>query len=130
MNVLLDTCAVIWAVSDPDALPEVVREALTARESVVGVSVITCAELACLQDRKRIAINEHWKTWFNRCLEVNSWRVFDINLRVIQEAYSLPDSFHSDPVDRVLVATARLHDLTLVTADVRIRNYPHVLSLW
>jgi PIN domain nuclease of toxin-antitoxin system len=120
----------IWAVSDPDALPEVVREALTARDTGVGVSVISCAELACLQDRKRIAINEHWKTWFNRCIEINRWRVWDINLRVIQEAYSLPDSFHPDPADRVLVATARLHDLTLVTADARIRNYPHVLSLW
>lgn len=44
-------------------------------------------------------------------------------------AYGLPGEFHRDPADRMLVATAVVHDLTLVTADERILAYPHALSL-
>ena len=39
------------------------------------------------------------------------------------EAYALPGEFHTDPADRILVASARLHGLRLVTADQRILSY-------
>ena len=130
MNVLLDTCAVIWAASEPEGLSKDARQALTARDTTVFVSPVTCAELCCLQERGRIALQGHWKTWFNRCLSDNDWQVLDMTLSVVQEAYSLPDAFHRDPVDRLLVGVARLHDLTLVTADQRLLDYPHVKTLW
>ncbi|MCE9613281.1 MAG: type II toxin-antitoxin system VapC family toxin [Lentisphaerae bacterium] len=130
MNVLLDTCTVIWSASEPDCLSEPARNVLRARDTAVYVSPISCAELCCLQDRKRIAIQGHWKTWFNRCLDDNQWRVLDITLAVLMEAYSLPETFHRDPADRILVGTARLHDLRVVTADRRILDYPHVKTLW
>ncbi len=130
MNVLLDTCAVIWAVSEPESLSQTARDVLGAGDTSVFVSPITCAELACLQERSRIAINGHWRTWFNRCLSANNWQVLDITVPVVQEAYSLPETFHRDPADRLLVGTARLHDLVLITADARILTYPHVKTLW
>ena len=130
MNVLLDTCAVIWAVSEPESLSQTARDVLGAGDTSVFVSPITCAELACLQERNRIAINGHWRTWFSRCLSANNWQVLDITLPVVQEAYSLPETFHRDPADRLLVGTARLHDLVLITADAHILTYPHVKTLW
>ena len=45
------------------------------------------------------------------------------------EAYALPGAFHKDPADRILVATAREHLLTLVTADERILAYDGVETL-
>jgi PIN domain nuclease of toxin-antitoxin system len=44
-------------------------------------------------------------------------------------AYALPGSFHKDPADRILVATAIHHGLTLVTADERILAYAQVMTL-
>jgi len=130
MRLLLDTCAVIWAVSEPDKLSEAASSALTAADAFVHVSPITCAELCCLQERGRILIEGHWRTWFNRCLSDNGWRVLDITLPVVQEAYSLPEAFHRDPVDRLLAGTARVHRLTVLTADRRLLDYPHVETLW
>jgi len=130
VNVLLDTCVVIWAASEPERLSDPARDLLTAADTLVSVSPITCMELACLQERKRIAIKGHWRTWFDRCLSVNHWQVCDITVPVVQEAYSLPEVFHRDPADRLLVGTARVHDLVLVTSDDRILNYPHVKTLW
>jgi PIN domain nuclease of toxin-antitoxin system len=130
MNILLDTCAFIWAVSAPDKLTSDAATALTEREALIYVSPISCAEIAFLAERGRIILEQHWKTWFNHFLRLNDWHVKDIDLPVIQEAYSLPGSFHQDPADRIITATARLYNLTVVTADRKIIDYPHVATLW
>jgi PIN domain nuclease of toxin-antitoxin system len=130
MNLLLDTCAMIWCVSDPDRLSADARQALTHPENRVFVSAINCAEVACLAENGKIRIKPHWRTWFNRALADNGWTVVDIDLETVQEAYALPGPFHRDPVDRILVATARLRHMTLVTADRKLLDYPHVSSLF
>ena len=61
---------------------------------------------------------------------VYAWAVEVVDLAIVQEAWSLPGEFHADPVDRILVATARLRGYTILTADRRILEYPHVKSLW
>jgi PIN domain nuclease of toxin-antitoxin system len=130
VRVLLDTCCVIWAISSPASLSSVAIDILEKDNTIVYVSPISCAEIACLSDRGRITLNQHWKTWFNHYFAVNNWQLKDITLSIIQEAYSLPDSFHQDPADRIITATARIHDLTLLTADEKILAYPHVTTAW
>lgn len=130
MKVLLDTCCLIWAVSDPSSLSSSASRILEEKNTIVQVSPISCAEIACLSERNRITLNQHWKVWFNHYLELNGWLVIDIGLPVIQEAYSLPDSFHQDPADRIITATARIYDLTILTADKKILAYPHVATAW
>ena len=49
-----------------------------------------------------------------------------LSSKIAAEAYRLPGEFHRDPADRILVATARLESWTLLTADRRILDYPHV----
>lgn len=129
MNLLLDTCAIIWCVSDPRNLSPAACEAILDKNSRIHVSAISCAEIACLADDGRITVTPHWRTWFNRAVADNGWSVLDINLATVQEAFSLPAGFHRDPADRFIVATARLHALTIVTADRKIIDYPHVKSL-
>lgn len=130
MTLLLDTCAILWAVSEPEALSEAAREALVRPDAAVHVSPISCAEIACLAERGRIALDRHWKTWFNYFAALNGWRAIDIDLSIVQEAYSLPGHFHSDPADRILTATARRFGMRLVTADRKLLDYPHVDTLW
>jgi len=130
LNVLLDTCALVWAVSSPESLTDRARAALTAATTTVHVSPISCAEVACAVERNRLELDRHWKLWFRHFVELNGWRTVDMDLDVIEEAYSLPAPFHRDPADRFLVATARLADCTIVTADRRILDYPHVATLW
>ena len=48
---------------------------------------------------------------------------------IAQEAYALPGAFHQDPADRILVAAARVHGVTLLTGDDRILAYQDVRSL-
>jgi PIN domain nuclease of toxin-antitoxin system len=48
----------------------------------------------------------------------------------MEEAYSLPDTFHADPADRIIAATACMNHSTIVTADRKILAYPHVNAVW
>jgi len=50
--------------------------------------------------------------------------------RVALESTKLPGEFHNDPSDQIIVATARVHNLTLITADRKILAYRHVKTLW
>ena len=63
-------------------------------------------------------------------MEVNQWVCLPVDLAVAEEAYSLPSPFHADPADRIMVASARIHNLAIVTGDGRILAYPHVDTVW
>lgn len=129
MNVLLDTCAILWVVAEPKRLSERALHVLRQPETTVHFSPISSAEIACLAERKVIELDRHWKLWFNHFVALNAWRCMDITLDVIQEAYSLPGEFHRDLADRIIVATARIHDLRVVTGDRKVLDYPHVKTL-
>jgi len=75
-------------------------------------------------------LDQHWKVWFRHHLDVNGWECLPLDLAVMEEAYSLPPSFHADPADRSIVATARIHGLSIVTGDRKILAYPHVETCW
>ena len=130
MKLLLDTCCIIWAISLPVALSRTAKTSLLADEAEVHVSAISVAEIACAVERGRIVIDRHWKKWFRHYVSLNKWRVDSIDLDIMEEAYSLPETFHADPADRIITATARLKNYTLLTADRKILSYPHVNAIW
>ena len=129
VKLLLDTCAILHLAAEPHRLTPAAREALQDPAAEVNVSVVSIAELACLSNLQRIVLEPHWKTWFRRAVDQNGWNLIEIDARVAEEAWSLPETFHRDPSDRLLVATARIHQLILVTSDQRILDYAHVESM-
>ncbi len=94
------------------------------------MSVISCAEIACAVERRRIELDRHWKNWFRTYTELNGWQIVPIDLEVMEEAYSLPEYSDRDPADRIIVATARKLHLQMVTADPRMLDYAHVETVW
>lgn len=130
MIVVLDTCAIVWAVSDPAKLPSRAARILQAEDTEACVSAISCAEVACATTRGRIEIDRHWRHWFRHYIELNGWTVLPVDLEAIEEAYALPEPFHRDPADRIIVASARLRGAPIITADARILGYPHVKTVW
>lgn len=128
-GLLLDTCAILFLSTDDPVLTPAVKN-LIGQTDEIFVSVITVAELACLCQKDRIDLGMHWKPWFRKAVQLNGWQVLPVSWEIMEEAYSLPEDFHPDPADRMLVATARVHRLSLLTTDRKILNYPHVDSFW
>jgi PIN domain nuclease of toxin-antitoxin system len=130
MSYLLDTCAILFVADKTADLSAATLNLIDAAPAgEVFVSAVSVAELACLQERGKITLKQHWRTWWNALMKRTSWPCLPITADVMAEAYSLPPPVHRDPADRVLIATARLERLTLVTTDGKIRGYPHVTTV-
>jgi PIN domain nuclease of toxin-antitoxin system len=68
--------------------------------------------------------------WLATVKTIPTVRFLSVDIEIAVKSVELPGSFHKDPADRIIVATARNHALALVTADERIRAYPHVRTIW
>jgi PIN domain nuclease of toxin-antitoxin system len=131
MTYLLDTHVWYWLVESPEKIPVKVRKALQHKNAVpFGVSSISLWEIAKLEEKQRITFNVPLELWMREALNPEFIRRVDLDERVALESTRLPEGFHPDPADQILVASARVHNLTLITADRKILAYPHVRSLW
>ena len=130
MAYLLDTCAILFiAEGSTDLSAETLQRIDEAPQGQVFVSAISLGELACLEDRGRIHLSPHWRTWWEELLKRTGWICLPVTDQVMAEAYSLPAPIHRDPADLSLIAMARLERLTLVTTDRKILDYPHVATI-
>jgi PIN domain nuclease of toxin-antitoxin system len=131
--IVLDTHALIWWVSGDEPLSDTARQAL-ARESgdaagQIPVSAITPWEIAMLQQRGRLVLSMDLDKWSIAVESIEQVTMVPVTARVAVQSAQLPGDFHKDPADRLIVVLARELNAPLLTADEKIRNYPHVRSI-
>jgi PIN domain nuclease of toxin-antitoxin system len=128
--IVLDTHVwVKWVAGDPE-FPARHAAALREHEAKgMGVSVISCWEVAMLVSGGRLELALPADAWIDRALAYPGVRLIDLTPRIAVESTRLPPEFHRDPADRILVATARTLGCPLVTADEKILAYPHVQTI-
>ena len=129
MTLLLDTHVWIWSQEQPEKLGPRARQALLAREHDNTVCTISTLEIARLLAVGPISLSIPLGTWIADSLRNLDATSLTVTHEIAAEAYTLPAPFHKDPADRILVAAARIHQLTLLTADERILQYPHVHAI-
>ena len=91
-----------------------------------GVSAFSCWEVAKLDVLGRLPLPLPIHDWLKFALAEPGIKLLDITPEIAVESNHLPGTFHRDPADQLIVATARVHGCPLVTLDGKIRNYPHV----
>ena len=126
MILLLDTHVWLWAVEAPDKLGPRTNALLLKLGNDRLISAISVLEIArfCLDERVIFSVSP--KMWIEESARDLRLQHVDVDYLISVEAFSLPEPFHRDPADRVLVATARSHQAILLTADERILAYRHV----
>ncbi len=122
LSYLLDTHVLLWWFADGAGLSRRQRRILdtAAPESPLLVSDISLWEVATLAGLHRVELDLPLRTWLERATAPPLVRVLPITPAIAAETNALPSSFHRDPADRILVATARVHGATLLTRDERI----------
>ncbi|OZI62129.1 type II toxin-antitoxin system VapC family toxin [Bordetella genomosp. 11] len=130
--IVLDTHALVWWVSDDPQLSAKARDAIVAKrgKGEVLLSAITAWEIAMLVRAGRLELTQDATTWIDTVAELPSVRFVPVDTRISIQSVELPGDFHKDPADRIIVATARHLGVPLVTADLKIRDYPHVQTIW
>ena len=125
--IVLDTHIWFWWVQDISRLSKAHRNLLEANEGDgLGVSVISCWEIAMLVAKKRLTFSDPVGEWIRQALRYPGVRQLRLTPAIAVDSTQLPGEFHPDPADRIIVATARAHDVALMTNDERIRGYAHV----
>lgn len=77
----------------------------------------------------RVNLDRPFETWLIEATAADIVQVLPLDLLVVLALNQLPEAFHSDPADRIIVATARVYDLPLMTRDRAIRSSDAV-RLW
>ena len=123
---LLDTHVWIWTVDgDERRMGRRSRNLLTASEArgAIRVSPMSVFEIVALHTLGRLRLTRTPERWVSEALDAAGIRVAELSVDVVLDAGQIPREALADPIDRVLVATARQLDAVLMTADVRILSY-------
>lgn len=123
MRLLLDTHILIWWAQGQDGLlaaPEKELLVDAPGDHELLVSDITLWEIALLVGKQRIKLGLPVREWLERATAPPLVRRCSLSPAVVSETLRLPEDFHGDPADRIIVSTARVHGATLVTRDRRI----------
>jgi PIN domain nuclease of toxin-antitoxin system len=132
--IVLDTHALVWWVSGDDRLSDPAHEAIEAERTTEDgrllVSAITAWEIAMLVGRGRLVLTMDVDDWLETVASIEGVQFMPVNTAVAVQSVRLPGDFLADPVDRMITALARHHAVPVVTADRKIRDYPHVKTVW
>ena len=107
------------------------REALDVKagRQELFISAISLWEVQVLYARKRLDLPLPFPDWLTRAADARMISVMPLSVEVVLALDALPASFHGDPADRVIVATARAHAMPLATHDGAIRR-SRAANLW
>ena len=119
MKLLLDTHIWIWMVLEPTRLSRRVARALDDVENQLWLSPISVWELLMFTRKGRVQLDDDAVSWTRRTMQQLQLHEAPLTTEVALETSALGLA-HSDPSDRLIAASARVFDLTLVTADEKL----------
>ena len=123
---ILDTHTFLWFVGGNKA--ELNQKNISDIEQYANshslyLSAISLWEISMLAKKGRITLEIPCLKWIDQALQMPGLELVPLTPAIAVESSFLPGDFHGDPADRMIVATARVIQATLITRDVKIINY-------
>jgi PIN domain nuclease of toxin-antitoxin system len=120
--IVIDTHVLVWALDDDDRLGPKARVLIDQSETAL-LSAISIWEIALLVKKSRLVLKNDLADWVKQALALPSLVLAPLDPAIALDSVTLPGEFHNDPADRIIVATARHHDVPLLTIDRAILDY-------
>ena len=133
-RLLLDTCAAIWTVEGEPMSDSAMKAISSAIDDGIPILIapITAWERGLLAAKGRIVSPMTPHRWFEVLLSQPGLQLAEMSVDTLIDSSFLPGQPQGDPADRIIIATARSFDLTIVTRDRSILDYAalgHVRAL-
>ncbi len=121
---LLDTSVWLRGASESETLPTELQEILDAKAEQFGLSAISLWEVGKKHQIGKLELRKGLGTWLREAVSAHV-ELLPLTPEIVADAMSLPEFPNRDPADELIVATARVHTLTLLTTDTELKNYLH-----
>lgn len=121
MKYLLDTHVILWLATNSPFLSEAVKRAILDNNTEKYVSIVSAWEVAIKLGTQKLQLDGGLAEFF-RMIDENGFLLLGIEREYVQYVQSLP-FFHKDPFDCLLIATANVENLTLISIDDNIQKY-------
>ncbi len=128
MKLLLDTCTFLWIALDSPKVSKAAREAFLDRRNERFLSAASVWEIAIKHSTGKLELPTRPDRFIPEIRETSGIDLLDLDEEAALVAGKLP-WLHRDPFDRVLVAQALVHGMTMLTSDEEIERYA-VRTLW
>ena len=128
--VMLDTHTWLFWINDSIELLGKEALKLIKKETVLGVSIISCWEVGMLVNKHRITLNTDIQDWIDLALTYPKIELVDLSPQIAVLSTRLPGDFHGDPADRMIVASALKNNCSVITKDKQIQSWGHVKTIW
>ncbi len=130
--IVLDTHTWVWWVGSPELLSSKAGRTIDGAldDGSIYISAISCWEISLLVNKGRLELTTDVEDWIAGSEALPFFRFVPVDNRIAVRSNRLPGDLHSDPANRIIIATALSLGATLVTKDRKIRGYPHVETLW
>ena len=124
-DLLLDTHAFIWLMNGDATLSSSTQDYIqtVCQNNLLYLSAISIWEIAMLHNKEKLSFSQPLNYWIEKATSLPAIKVIPIDSTIALESCQLPGSFHGDPADRMIVATARLFNVPLMTRDQKILDY-------
>jgi len=127
--IVIDTHAWVWWLTKPNKLGKAAARALNKADRI-GVPAICIWEVAAKAELEKLRFDRPYELWIDQALSSDPRvEVLQLLPRIAVEAARLSWE-HRDPADRFIVATTRIHQAALVTADTRIHESRLARCVW
>lgn len=120
--IVLDTHVWLWWVNQDSAQLKPDWAQRIAIDAEVGVSAISCFEVAWLERHGRIGLPCARAEWFEKALSGSGLLLLPVTPAIASRAVDLPEH-HRDPQDRIIIATALVHGALLLSSDAKFTLY-------
>lgn len=128
---LLDTHVWLWLLTCPEKLSPATQSVLQdKRGGPFGLAAISPWEVAKKASLGKLKFEIPLRDWLMSSTKLEDINILPMSPEISFESCHLPGNFHRDPADQIIVATARLHRLILITRDQKLLEYEHVDTLW
>jgi PIN domain nuclease of toxin-antitoxin system len=126
---LLDTCALLWLASDQKRLSAKAAKHIEDSVGSIFVSAISAFEIAIKCRNKKLELPLPPGEWFFEVLDFHGIVEIPITADIAISSVLLPP-LHNDPCDRIIIATARLNKMKIITCDPLISGYKQADVVW
>ncbi|MCK4870037.1 MAG: type II toxin-antitoxin system VapC family toxin [Gammaproteobacteria bacterium] len=127
--ILLDTFSLIALTSQQENLSIDARKILATNSGKIFTSAATAYELGIEHNKKLIELPTNPQSWYSKALALHGLTELPITGKIALLATQLPQ-LHDDLVDRLLIATTKIENLTILTPNKQIHLYPEINWIW